>query len=106
MEPADTRRIQRRMEEPPRRETSAHKFARNLLSGTSSRPSMTGSETILGSDRNLLRVRTHDGPPKNPAHVREWSFAEFHAYIAPWFHIEHYFISCAAQGTQCLLCTL
>jgi hypothetical protein len=37
------------MEEPPRRETSAHKFARNLVSGTLSRPSIAGSETILGS---------------------------------------------------------
>ena len=56
-------------------------------------------------DRNLLRVGTHDGPPANPAHVREWSFAEFHAYIAQSFRIEEHFISCAAQGTQCLLCT-
>jgi hypothetical protein len=255
MDPVDTRQIERRMEEPPGRETSAHKFARNLVSGTSSRPSIAGSETILGSfpsfeqhfitgsnenycihdgycpreapqsfddtsnegqwqlevykfarevcdkyglkvicdlgcgsgyklvthfkefttigielpaicdflrkkwpdrcwidadhevvpsqpvdliiasdviehvlnpdelliyieklcpryivlstpDRNLLRAGTHDGPPKNPAHVREWSFVEFHAYIARWFHIENHFISCAAQGTQCLLCTL
>jgi len=60
---------------------------------------------ISTPDRNLLRAGTHDGPPKNPAHVREWSFAEFHAYIAQWFHIEEHFISCAAQGTQCLLCT-
>ena len=255
MEPVDTRPIERRMEAPPRRETSAHKFARNLVSGALSRPSIAGSETILGSfpsfeqhfitgsnenycihdgycpraapqsfddtsnedewqlevykfarevgdkyglkvicefgcgsgyklvtyfkefttigvelpatcdflrkkwpdrswidaeheivpshpidlviasdviehvlnpdelltyvkklcpryivlstpDRNLLRAGTHDGPPKNPAHVREWSFVEFHAYIAHWFHIENHFISCAAQGTQCLLCTL
>jgi hypothetical protein len=56
-------------------------------------------------DRNLLRAGTHDGPPGNPAHVREWSFAEFHAYIAQWFQIKEHFISCAAQGTQCLLCT-
>lgn len=56
-------------------------------------------------DRNLLRTGTHDGPPRNPAHVREWSFSEFHAYIAQWFRIEEHFISCAAQGTQCLLCT-
>jgi SAM-dependent methyltransferase len=60
---------------------------------------------ISTPDRNLLRVGTHDGPPANPAHVREWSFAEFHAYIAQSFRIEEHFISCAAQGTQCLLCT-
>jgi len=64
-----------------------------------------GYVVLSTPDRNLLRVGTHDGPPKNPAHVREWSFAEFHAYVAQWFHIEEHFISCAAQGTQCLLCT-
>jgi len=37
------------MEASPRRETSAHSFARYLVSGSSSRPSIAGSETILGS---------------------------------------------------------
>ena len=35
---------------------------------------------------------------ENPAHVREWSFAEFHAYIARWFHIEHHFIFVPSPG--------
>jgi hypothetical protein len=55
-------------------------------------------------DRNLLRRGTHNGPPGNLAHCREWGFAEFHAYVAHWFDIEDHFISSAAQCTQCVLC--
>ena len=55
-------------------------------------------------DRNLLRSGTHNGPPKNPAHIREWSFAEFRAYVEESFDIEEHFISCTAQATQCMLC--
>jgi hypothetical protein len=57
-------------------------------------------------DRNLLRMGTHDGPPRNTAHIREWSFAEFEAYIASRFQIVEHFISNSAQATQCILCTL
>jgi hypothetical protein len=56
-------------------------------------------------DRNLLRAGTHNGPPRNPAHTREWSFAEFEAYVARRFHVLEHFISNSAQGTQCLFCT-
>ena len=65
------------------------------------------SEYVILStpDRNLLRAGTHDGPPRNPAHMREWSFAEFEAYVASRFHVLEHFISNSAQGTQCLLCT-
>ena len=56
-------------------------------------------------DRNLLRAGTHNGPPRNPAHVREWNFSEFEAYVASRFHVLEHFISNSAQGTQCLLCT-
>lgn len=55
-------------------------------------------------DRNLLRNGTYDGPPHNPSHVREWSFAEFNAYIGHFFEIEAHFISFPAQATQCVLC--
>lgn len=55
-------------------------------------------------DRNLLRVGSHNGPPLNTAHIREWSFAEFDAYVSSHFTIEDHFISCASQGTQCVLC--
>lgn len=59
---------------------------------------------ISTPDRNLLRDGRHDGPPANPSHTREWSFAEFHAYIGNSFEIEEHFISSAAQATQCVLC--
>lgn len=59
---------------------------------------------ISTPDRNLLRFGTHDGPPLNPTHIREWSFAEFHAYIDSRFEIEEHFISFPAQATQCILC--
>lgn len=55
-------------------------------------------------DRNLLRLGTHNGPPQNQAHVREWNFAEFDAYISHFFEIEEHFISFPAQATQCVLC--
>ena len=55
-------------------------------------------------DRNLLRFGTHNGPPLNPAHMREWSFAEFQTYIGNRFDLLEHFISCAPQSTQCILC--
>ena len=55
-------------------------------------------------DRNLLLCGRHDGPPINPAHVREWSYFEFRRYIEEFFEIEEHFISFPAQATQCLLC--
>jgi len=55
-------------------------------------------------DRNLIRNGRYDGPPGNPAHIREWSFVEFHAYVSQFFYIKEHFISCAAQATQCVLC--
>jgi hypothetical protein len=55
-------------------------------------------------ERNLLRAGTHNGPPRNPAHMREWNFTEFETYVASRFHVLEHFISNSAQGTQCLLC--
>lgn len=55
-------------------------------------------------DRNLLGAGTHDGPPHNPTHIREWSFAEFEAYAGNRFQVLEHFISNRAQATQCLLC--
>lgn len=54
-------------------------------------------------DRNLLRVGTHNGPPLNPTHLREWSMAELHAYLSAFLEIDEHFISSAAQATQCVL---
>lgn len=55
-------------------------------------------------DRNLLNHGTHDGPPLNSAHIREWSYAEFQAYVGSRFEVVEHFISNRQQGTQCLLC--
>jgi Methyltransferase domain len=55
-------------------------------------------------DRNLLNNGTHDGPPLNSAHIREWSYAEFQAYVGSRFKVVEHFISNRQQGTQCLLC--
>lgn len=54
-------------------------------------------------DRNLLRLGTHNGPPLNPTHLREWSMAELHAYLSVFLEIDEHFISSAAQATQCVL---
>ena len=54
-------------------------------------------------DRNLLRCGTHNGPPSNPAHVREWNMAEFHSYVSEFLNIIEHFISNPSQATQCVL---
>jgi ubiquinone/menaquinone biosynthesis C-methylase UbiE len=54
-------------------------------------------------DRNLLRYGAHKGPPYCPAHMREWSMAELHAYLSEYFDIAEHFISYTPQGTQCVL---
>jgi hypothetical protein len=55
-------------------------------------------------DRNLLVGGAHNGPPGNPAHIREWNFAEFGAYMASRFQVLDHFISNSRQSTQCALC--
>lgn len=57
-------------------------------------------------DRDLLRVGTYDGPPLNEAHIREWNFLEFDAYVNEYFCVLEHFIACAPQATQCVLCRL
>ncbi|MEX1047701.1 MAG: methyltransferase domain-containing protein [Actinomycetota bacterium] len=37
---------------------------------------------ISTPERNLHRGARHMGPPPNPAHVREWSIAEFSSFLA------------------------
>jgi SAM-dependent methyltransferase len=59
---------------------------------------------ISTPDRNLLRLGTFNGPPRNTAHTREWSFMEFRAYIESFFEVEAHFISFSPQATQCILC--
>jgi 2-polyprenyl-3-methyl-5-hydroxy-6-metoxy-1,4-benzoquinol methylase len=58
---------------------------------------------ISTPDRNLLRHGTHNGPPHNIAHIREWNMPELHAYLSEFLEIDEHFISYAAQATQCVL---
>jgi hypothetical protein len=60
---------------------------------------------ILSSPDRILSGRGYyAGPPSNSAHVREWTFREFQAYISESFTIEQHFISNYIQATQCVLC--
>lgn len=54
-------------------------------------------------DRNLLRQGTHNGPPQNTMHIREWSMPEFRAYLEAHFKVLDHFVSNASQCTQCAL---
>jgi hypothetical protein len=38
---------------------------------------------ISTPERDQLCLGTHNGPPKNIHHVREWNFAQFNAYVQP-----------------------
>jgi SAM-dependent methyltransferase len=58
---------------------------------------------ISTPERNLLCVGTHNGPPANLAHLREWSMAELHAYLSEFMEIVEHFVSYAPQATQCVL---
>jgi len=57
-------------------------------------------------ERNLLCRGTHNGPPSNPAHIREWNFTEFQAYLEDHFEVREHFVSNAGQKTQCALCAI
>src|ERR1700678_251220 len=59
---------------------------------------------ISTPDRALL-PSGKDGPPFNPAHVREWTFEEFENYISQYFNIERHFYSNKKQWTQCVVCS-
>ena len=43
-------------------------------------------------ERNLLLTGAHDGPPHNPAHVREWSFPEMSKYARDTFTVKEHFV--------------
>lgn len=57
-------------------------------------------------DRNLMRMGSHNGPPCNPNHIREWGMAEFHAYVSHYFTIVEHFHSNSGQWTQCVMAKL
>jgi Methyltransferase domain len=54
-------------------------------------------------DRDLLAKGDPNGPPKNRAHVREWTMPEFHNYINSRFTVIDQFISNSKQATQVIL---
>lgn len=46
-----------------------------------------------------------NGPPKNQAHQREWTFNEFQDYISQYFDIVDHRITNMHQATQTMICT-
>jgi len=61
-------------------------------------------KTIVLSTPDRDMLFNHNGPPKNVAHVREWSYKEFRQYISQYFEVEDHFISNIAQCTQVIVC--
>ncbi len=57
-------------------------------------------------DRNLLPKEYHNGPPKNKAHVREWTMEEFNKYISSRFKVHKHYISHEKHATQTMLASL
>lgn len=57
-------------------------------------------------DRDLLGKGDPNGPPKNRAHVREWTMPEFRNYIDSRFTVIDHFISNQKQSTQVILAKL
>jgi hypothetical protein len=58
---------------------------------------------ISTPDRELVYREGHPGrrgPPRNPAHVREWNASEFAQYIGERFIIDEHIITNKSQGTQ------
>ena len=63
---------------------------------------------ISTPDRSLLYrpwQRGYYGPPRNRAHVREWTFREFRRYLSPHVRILIHRITNLAQHTQMAICT-
>lgn len=58
---------------------------------------------ISTPDRDLVTTQPKLGPPRNTCHVREWTFAEFGAYMRSHFNVERHFYSNKAQCTQCVV---
>lgn len=57
--------------------------------------------------RNLLYCpwqRGFWGPPRNPSHLREWSFNEFHKYVSTHFDVIEHTITNSSQATQMVVC--
>jgi len=58
-------------------------------------------------DRDLVYEdvsKFRDGPPRNPAHVREWNSPEFKDYISQYFEIIDHRVTNLKQSTQTMIC--
>jgi hypothetical protein len=55
-------------------------------------------------ERDLLNAGTWDGPPKNIHHVREWNYAELHAYLGQSFTVVEHFVVEATQIAELQMC--
>jgi hypothetical protein len=53
-------------------------------------------------ERDLLKLGTEDGPPRNIHHVREWNREEFAAYIGAHFTVLNHFV--CETWTQVIEC--
>lgn len=60
---------------------------------------------ISTPDRVLVRGPYDMGPPKNPAHYREWTIKEFNLYLSCFFNVEYIDVVRPAHGTICAVCT-
>ena len=58
---------------------------------------------ISTPERILTTGKYHYGPAYNECHVREWSAAEFHAYISEHFNVLKHFITDIENATQLLI---
>jgi hypothetical protein len=54
-------------------------------------------------DRLLVYGFDHDGPPRNPAHCREWTQYELRSYVARWYEVTDSMITNESQGTQMIV---
>lgn len=45
-----------------------------------------------------------DGPPRNPAHQREWNYNEFNRYISDHFEVIDQRVTNLQQATQMIIC--
>lgn len=65
---------------------------------------ITRSWVVLSTPDRHLMYKPRDfhrlGPPRNPAHLREWSFGEFGRYAAQFLDIESHVVSNRDQSTQ------
>lgn len=51
-------------------------------------------------DRDILRGVSDMGPPRNPAHCREWNMLEFKQFVDQWFAVVHQDLSDDSEGIQ------